>query len=174
MGEGKKRVKEAYAAIFAGDFERAIAAFHKAIELEPDNASYYYKLSITCRRSNRLPEAIKAAEQACQLAPYSHTYRYHYDVLRSLQTTRQALKDLEKNEDNAKIEGELDRAIDWDPLNEKAQILMGLLLMRQSRFLEAGRMFQEVIKLQPDNSEAKKYLQVCLQEIENRGYSTKH
>ncbi|WP_230876148.1 tetratricopeptide repeat protein [Paenibacillus validus] len=61
--DGELAIKKAYESILNHDFEQAIGWFERAIALNPNNASYHYKLSITYARSNKLSKAIRHAEQ---------------------------------------------------------------------------------------------------------------
>jgi len=49
------------------DYAKAIALFHKSIELDPDNATAYYKLSETELKNNETDKALKDGLRALEL-----------------------------------------------------------------------------------------------------------
>ena len=81
MYTGRDYLEEANYAIFQNDSESAIEAFKKAIELEPTNASYYYKLSITYSRNKDMKNALDAAKKEVDLQHNNQNFLYHLQIL---------------------------------------------------------------------------------------------
>jgi tetratricopeptide (TPR) repeat protein len=52
-----------------GDYERAVAHYKKAIELNPQNDLYLYDLALALERQNRVSEGVPLLERAIQLNP---------------------------------------------------------------------------------------------------------
>ena len=58
-----------------GDYDQAIADFSRAIELNPDNAEYWYDRGAAYLRKRDYNQAIADYARACQLAPDNVQYR---------------------------------------------------------------------------------------------------
>jgi len=52
-----------------GNYDAAIAAYQKAIELKPTSADYYTRLSLALAKAGKIPEATQACEKAVALDP---------------------------------------------------------------------------------------------------------
>ncbi len=129
--EGEEYIKKAYDAILNNDFGQAVECFEKAIELERDNASYHYRLSITCSRNNRLRKAIEHAELALKLEPSNENYHYHLQNLQARELIQQAGKLCEEAAGNqAAAVRLLRRAIELDPLAEEGYLMLSGLYAR--------------------------------------------
>ena len=63
----KKARDEGIKAFEAGDYERALAAFNKAIDIENDNIDQYFNLAATYRRLDRLEDAIATYDEIIKL-----------------------------------------------------------------------------------------------------------
>lgn len=153
--EGEAHIANAYSAIYQGDFIQAVDSFKKAIEADPDNASYYYRLSITYARNNQLSLAIECAERAYSLRKDETAYAYH---LRTLQA-RSLCK---KAEPIIRSEGNLFAAIRYlqkaerlDPLNSQIYLLLGLVYAKQGNFSRAIHHVKRLLKLDPNHEIAK-------------------
>ncbi|GAB7387545.1 hypothetical protein BSNK01_13820 [Bacillaceae bacterium] len=155
---GKQYLQQAYNAIFRRDFALAISWFKKAIECEPNNPSYYYALSVTCARNNRLEEAIAAAKKALQLKPNYKLYHYHLDMLYSRQYCYQAMRCMERKASWNDCLLLLRKAIRLDPLNERAYLFLAMIEHKRGRIKQAIDALHEVLKLEPYHKEAKDLL----------------
>lgn len=157
---GKNQIRRAYEAIFNNDFEDAIRWFNRAIQLEPDNAAYHYKISITYARSDKLDKALFHAAKASHLMPEQHEYRYHFQRLRARQLSVRAKELLE--EDNPQLHMVLiylQDAVRLDPLFEEAWILKAITHAKLEDFDQAVQNVKKAVELNPDNDMAAKLLE---------------
>ncbi|WP_284640177.1 tetratricopeptide repeat protein [Paenibacillus silviterrae] len=150
---GEEAIRKAYASILMHDFEQAIAWFEQAIQLDPSNAVYHYKLSITYARSNKLERAIHHAGRAMELEPRDEHYQFHYQQLQARERVRQAEKLLEESENGHWMAvALLQEAIKLDPLALEAFLLLGIAKAQQQEFSDAIQAIKEVLKLDPQHS----------------------
>ncbi|CAI6080998.1 tetratricopeptide repeat protein [Cohnella sp. JJ-181] len=148
MTEGEKCLRRAYEAILASDFESAVDWFAQAVEAEPDNASYYYKGSISLARSGKLEMALDYARSAVRLAPDEADYRLHLRLVEGRKLARQARALLAKPQPEPDTAIELLReAVVLDPLDAGAYLLLGIacrLAGEYDRAIEALRAAKEM------------------------------
>lgn len=155
MCTGRSYLKDAYQAIFENDFNKAIEAFKKAISYEPENASYYFKLSITYSRNGEVSEALVAAKKANELQPDFQIYRYHLQILQSKNLVLKAADEMKKNNLTSEVEELLIQAKNLDPLNIEAYLLLGIYHGENKSLNLALKEFNLVLNLQPLNQQAK-------------------
>lgn len=156
---GEHIIKKAYESILGHDFEQAIEWFEQAIELEPNNAAYHYKLSITYARSNKLNQALKHAEVACHLNDKDKEYRFHLQHLQAKELIYKAEKYFASTENDLRIAVSLlQQAVILDPLATEAFLLTGLAYAELAEYREAILALKEVIKLDPQHDIAEKLL----------------
>ncbi|MBO8170736.1 MAG: tetratricopeptide repeat protein [Bacillaceae bacterium] len=158
MVTGEDYIHRAYNAILQKDYRLAVYYFKKAIQSDPDNASYRYKLSITHARNNDLAEALKEAEAACYLNPDVPLYRQHLDSMKSRYLTQKAHDAMEKGEETTAIESLLQQAISLNPLNTDAKLLLSDVYEKQGELTKAQKQLYEIIELQPHHQIARKHL----------------
>lgn len=158
MDQGHAKIEKAYLEIFKGDYEKAIEAFKEAIEFDPSNASFYYKLSITCARSNKLDIAVQAAEMAHSLDPNEPKYKNHYDTLCSRQLCYQAHDLLEDPYQTVHAVTLLKKAVHLDPLNENAYLFLGLAYARMRDYVQAEHYIKKLLRLHPEHSVGKRLI----------------
>jgi tetratricopeptide (TPR) repeat protein len=115
----------------------AIAAFRKAIELEPEDAAAYSHLGAAFRTQKKLPEAIAAYHKAIDLDPNSaHFYGQLGLTLRHQKKIPEAIAALRK-------------AIDLDPKYALAYGCLGDALFAQKKLPEAIAAFRKAIEVNP-------------------------
>lgn len=160
MDDGETCLRQAYDAIFHGDFESAISWFQQAIAIEPENASYHYKGSVTCARSGKLTLAMTYAHKAVELNPNDISYQLNLRTLMSRQKIIEArallsmtVPELEKSVLLLKEAAKL------DPLSTEARLLLGILYRLQQDYRLALESFRDVLLLEPQHEEAKRLLQ---------------
>lgn len=157
--DGEQRIKKAYESILGHDFEQAIAWFEQAIELEPENAAYHYKLSITYARNNKLSKAIEHAEFAVNLDPRSEPYRYHLQNLQAKELIQQAEKYFHQEPEQLHLAVLfLKQAVSLDPLSVDAYLLLGLAYSGSEQYNLAIQAINEVLRLNPEHEIASNLL----------------
>lgn len=156
---GKDKIKKAYESILEHDFEQAINWFEQAVQLEPGNAAYHYKLSITYARSNKLVSALQHANKACQIEPMHREYRFHLQHLQAKDLIYKAEKYFDHTEGHLrKAISLLQQAVSLDPLALEAFLLMGLAYAELNEYNVAVQKIKEVLKLDPQHDIAEKLL----------------
>lgn len=161
-----KKVKEAYAAILASDFERAIRLFEEAIAEEPEESAHYYKLSITYSRSGKLDKALDAAKTALKYAPGNESYAEmitHIEAKRLMEKAKSALakRDLEKKDQERvihQVADWLEEAVRLDPLSAEAFLFLSAAYEEEGKIGPAIGMVREALRLSPQLPEAKRLL----------------
>jgi len=158
---GKKQIQQAYASILDNDFEQAIRSFEQAIELEPDNPEYHYKLSITYARSGKLSQALKHAQLACDLEPAHETYRYQLLHLQAMELVRKAekLADAGGRRHLKQAVRLLQEAILKDSLSLEAYLLLSGVYAELGHFRQAARAAQEALKLNPHHEDVLQHIE---------------
>ncbi|ULL15592.1 tetratricopeptide repeat protein [Paenibacillus sp. H1-7] len=150
--DGKELVKKAYEAILSNDFEQAIVWFEQAIAMEPDNAAFHYRLSITYARSNKLSKAIEHATQAIQLEPEEEHFRYHLQHLRAKEIIQQAEKYINESEGQVWMAiSLLKQAVALDSLSSEAFLLLGIAYSIAKEYSLAIQAIRELLKLDPQH-----------------------
>src|SRR3990172_1093918 len=94
--EQMKSAKQGVSLLTEGKLDEAIAAFQKALELDPKIASVHYNLALAYERKEQPQEAIKHLEEAIQLRPeFGEAYLALGDLhmsLRKYETASEAYK----------------------------------------------------------------------------------
>lgn len=149
---GELQIKKAYESILNSDFEQAIAWFEQAIRVDPNNADYHYRLSITCARSNRLSKAVEHASRAFKLAPNSETYRFHMQRLAARELMEQAEKALEgERSELIAAKALLRQATALDPLAIEAYLMLAVTFERLGEYAQALEAAREAVRLDPQH-----------------------
>src|SRR5690606_16370608 len=122
---GEKELQKAYESILGQHFEEAVAWFLKAIERDPQNGEYHYKLSVTYARSGRVEEALASARRAARLSPGVEAYAIQVRTLEARQLCAAAERLLAAGtEHDALAASYLRQAVRLDPLEEGAYVLL--------------------------------------------------
>jgi tetratricopeptide (TPR) repeat protein len=152
---GGIQLQKAYRAILNSDFEQAAQWFERAIEAEPDNADYHYRLSITYARSNKLPGAVEHAAAAARLAPGCEQYRLHLAILRARELLVRAERDMGGGASQPHYAAAmLKQAIALDPLCVEAYLLLAVAADRIGDAALAIRSVHDALRLDPHNEAA--------------------
>ncbi|WJH34180.1 tetratricopeptide repeat protein [Paenibacillus sp. CC-CFT747] len=154
---GETFIKKAYDAILAHDFERAIAFFEKAIEANPLQADYHYKLSVTCVRSGHLIRALREAETALSLEPGSDTYKAHVRHVQAKVLLSDAQRRMESRAYGEALT-KLKQATALDPLLGEAFLMMGVAHACLKEYVEAIYALRELLKLDPLHTEGNRLM----------------
>jgi tetratricopeptide (TPR) repeat protein len=157
--DGKGMIKKALESILNNDFEQAIQWFEHAIDYEPDNASYHFRMSITCARSGKLDKAISHAQTAVKLDG-QQDYKDHLRHLEAVQLVRQAERRLNQPvPERFECIQMLEQAVRLDPLCLEAHLLLGAVYMEQGQFEQASEALHEVLRLNPNYESARSMLE---------------
>lgn len=149
---GEEAIRKAYEAILNHDFEQAIAWFEQAIRLEPKQASYHYKLSITHARSNKLSKAIFHAKEAVRLEPNEEHYLFHLQHLEARRLIVLAETMFEDSPERLWLAATyLEQAAKLDPLSTEALLLLGIAYAKLEEYHLAIRALKELLKLDPEH-----------------------
>lgn len=154
--DGESCIKKAYESILGGDFDGAIGWFRQAIDLEPDNASFHYKCSVSCTRSGRWELALHHAKLASELDPGHAEYRFHLDVVDSRRLVSDAkllLAAGPANASEALLFAQEARLL--DPLNAEASLAAGQCYYVLNRLQDAKDCVMEACRLDPSFEEAR-------------------
>ncbi|MFD0670387.1 tetratricopeptide repeat protein [Cohnella sp. GCM10027633] len=156
---GEAYLRQAYEAILKGDFELALHGFQLAIAAEPGNASYYYKGSVTCMRSGKLPLAMSYAQKALELMPDDPTYKLHYRTVKAKQLIAETKGRLAMALPNADAcIADLKEATELDPLSVEAFLLLGIAYRIRKDYRRSLESLRETLALDPLNEEARRLL----------------
>ena len=157
--DGDSCIRKAYESILHGEFDGAIEWFRQAIQLDPDNASYHYKCSVSCSRSGRWELALHHARQACLLDPQQPEYKFHLDVVEARRLTADATLLLAAGPSHAS-EALLfaQEARELDPLSADASYAAARCSAALNRIREARAFALEACRLDPAHEEARELL----------------
>ncbi|MCD9021168.1 hypothetical protein [Cohnella silvisoli] len=157
--DGETCLRQAYEAILQGDFESAIFWFGQAIAIEPENAAYHYKGSITCARSGKLTLAMAYALKAVELNPEDSTYQLNLRMITARQKIVEARNLLSlPSPDMEKSMALLKEAAQFDPLSAEARLLLGILFRMKKDYRMALDNLRDALQLEPGLDEAKRLL----------------
>jgi cytochrome c-type biogenesis protein CcmH/NrfG len=160
MMGGERELKKAYQSILGQHFEEAVEWFLKAIEQDPDNPDYHYKLSITYARSNKLAEALRHARTAKRLAPSHPEFDTHVKTLEAKNLISQAEKHMDDGKDGYLLAvAYLRQALALNPLDESAYVLLAAALAGTEEYREAIQTLHELLRLNPEHGTAHELLE---------------
>ena len=155
--DGESCIKKAYEFIFQSDFEQAIYWFEQAIAVDPHNAAYYHKCSVSCARSGKWTKAKIYAEEAEKLDPANDEFRYHSQVVRAqlllVEANGLLMEKPPRLEDAVDL---LQQAVSLDPLSFDACYTIGIVYATMGRLDEATHHAREALRLNPGHSAARR------------------
>ena len=120
--------------------EKAIAAYQKAIELEPNFAEAYGGLGVIYWRTGNLNDAIRHCQKAIKIAP--ENIEFHQNLTRIY---------WQKGMYDAAAVG-YRIILELNPSDENAMHHLGLILLSKQEYHEAVSCFQKVLQTNPDNA----------------------
>ena len=136
--------------------EDALAAFDKALQVDPHNADAWISRSVELRMLNRDEDALAALDKAVELHPNnSHAWILRGMALARLYRDEEALTAYEK-------------AVELDPKHAHAWVHRGIALGVLDRDEEALATFDKAIALDPNDSEGWRNRGIALSRL-NRG-----
>ncbi len=123
-----------------GQVEKAVAAYEKAIQLEPNFADAYGGLGVIYWRRGDLNAAIRHCQKAIKIAP--ENIEFHQNLTRIY---------WQKGMYDAAAVG-YRIILELNPSDENALHHLGLILLSKQEYREAVSCFQEVLKRNPDSA----------------------
>ena len=124
----------------SGQIEKAIAAYQKAIKLEPNFADAYGGLGVIYWRSGNLDDAIRHCQKAIKITP--ENIEFHQNLTRIY---------WQKGMYHAAAVG-YRIILELNPSDENALHHLGLILLSKQEYHEAVSCFQKVLQTNPDNA----------------------
>ena len=112
----------------------------KAVEAEPNNASYHDNLGMILYRMERFDEALSEKQKAAELEPDNASYHDSLGVV---------LYKMKRFDDAIK---EAQKAVDLEPDNANYHDNLGVMFYKMKRFNEAIKERQKAAELEPDNA----------------------
>ena len=134
----KKARDEGIQAFEAGDYERALAAFNKAIDIENDNIDQYFNLAATYLQLNRFEDAI---------ATYDEIIALDHDNEKAYRFRAVAYKELNQFEEAI---AKLDQSVSVDPTNANVYYDRGEIKYNLKRYKDAIADFDKAIEINPE------------------------
>lgn len=152
-------LRPAYEAILQGDFEAALRLFEQAIAREPDNATYYYKASITSSRNGKIAQAAAYARKAAELKPEDPDYRLHLQAMLARERLLDTKKALEQPSPAWDQCAEwLNEALRYDPLSVEGWLLLGVVYRGLRNYRSALAALREALQLEPQQEAARRLM----------------
>lgn len=154
----------------------ALAAFQKAVQLEPQSSQAHYTLGAALFRAQQLSAAAREFRLALKYKPdmaIAHSslgsvlmdlgkpreaeaeFREAFRLAPQLVAALVGLGMLRANQgDNQEAEKILRQAIERDPKDEKAHLNLGLVLAKQQKFADAEAQVDQAVRLAPQDAAA--------------------
>jgi len=120
-----------------GDYPSAIAAYHKAMELEPDNGQFPNRLGVFYYSQGNHKDAIPQYRKALELDPDNAVFQNNLALA------------LEGDQQFAEAEKAYLKAIELDPKNAGYPNYLGGMYYRAQRYEDAVTCFEMAIRLDP-------------------------
>ncbi|MDP3794339.1 MAG: tetratricopeptide repeat protein [bacterium] len=139
----REKELEAARRVLLGD---AAGALRNAIERKADYADAHFLLAQIYDRQGNLSEAIRAAENTKQLDPFGTGIAFQLGFL------------YYKGERFDEAEQEFKRAVNRQPNYSNARYFLGIIYDRKGDTKSAIEQFEEIAKLNPDNTEVQRIL----------------
>lgn len=135
--EAEELLKQGVKRYYAGDLEGAIAAYEKALEIDPKYRPAWHWLGATLNDLGRNSEAIAAYDKALEIDPKSH---------KAWNNLGNALNDLGRYSEAIAA---FDKALEIDPKYHYAWNGLGATLRDLGRYREAIAAFETALEIDP-------------------------
>ncbi len=126
----------------AGKLDEAIAAYKKAINLQPNNANARYCLGVTYQSKRMLDKAIKLYQKAVQL---DSNFAYSYYGLGTIYHSKLIFD---------KAQESYERTVQLEPDFAEAHLQLGNLYFKLGRYREAVLKYRKSLQIIRDKNEA--------------------
>ncbi len=158
----------------------------KAVEAEPNNASYHDNLGMILYRMERFDEALSEKQKAAELEPDNASYHDNlglmlFKVKRYDEAIKEKQKAVELDPDNAKYHDNLgvmlfklkrydeavkekQKAAELDAENAGYHSSLAIMLQKLKRYDEAAKEAQKAVDLEPDNASYHESLESILKD----------
>jgi tetratricopeptide (TPR) repeat protein len=124
-----------------GKFAEAIAKYNRAIELNPLDATLFYRRGLAYERNQNDPAALIDYDRAIELDP-KHAAAY---------CNRGTILVAQNDLINAEID--LSKCLSMEPDSFDARVALAIIFQRQKKYLESVEEWSEVIRLRPTFAE---------------------
>lgn len=145
-----------------GDLQKAAEALEQAQRLTPAHAPTHIALGTAYNNQKRFDLAKPVLQRALRLAPD------HVEALAALAEAEEGLSELESAEEYARL------ALTKSPQHVTANLVLGLIRMREQRYEEATLALQNVVRLDPASSKAHYQLSLAYARLGDRDASAHH
>jgi len=165
------------------DYEKSIAAYEKATEMNPWSFRDYLSLGKVCQVTERFSQAAGAYTKVCELEPdnseaYINAARCYYEIKDynnvlvygeiarkfdpNASDVQRMLGDIyELRKDHQQAIALYKMALETDSDNPKIMTSLAVVYLRTNRNQEAKELLTSAIQIKPDNSAAYQYLGYC-------------
>jgi tetratricopeptide (TPR) repeat protein len=145
-----------------GDMSLAVDSLSEAERLEPDRALTLLALGLVLNNRKTYDEAKRFLLRSLELEPESA------DAIAALAEAEEGLGDLSSAETHAR------RALERSGANPSANLVLGLLSMKQQRYADARDAFVKVVTADPDSSKAHYQLSLACARLGDEACSQAH
>jgi protein O-mannosyl-transferase len=135
------------------DDAQAIPLYERALAIDPSSAEAHYNLGLRLAGQKNFAEALPHLQRAAELSPCSPAAHYNYGLA------------LAQTGDFVDAEVALRHAVAVAAGSANAHKQLGVVLARQGRVAEALTEFEEAVRLQPADEEARRYYLTARQQI---------
>lgn len=131
------------------NFERSLEYAEKILEIEPEHVETLKTVVSVYKISRKFARALNVAEKLYKLSPDLNNFISYLEMLTECKQFNTVLEEVE----NSKFQYE-------EKKSEKLMLLEGYARLNLNQLFKAIGIFQEIIKLYPNNTDAKFYLGV--------------
>jgi superkiller protein 3 len=161
---------QAVAAQSATKYPDAIAAYQKAIQLQPKNADYVYSLGTCFQAAGQMADAVSQYQKAIAMEPTNKDFKKALEMASGLQADP-IIDEGVKKQTAGDLKGAITlyrQALQISPNSPRAHTDLGTALQQSDDFQNAGLEYDAGYKLDPKNEVGDLYLGAVIDENFNR------